>query len=62
MFGRWGDPLGYDGRSPGEALLASVWYAVRGPGAMVSSAGSAGGGNWSRETGSVVPIDPPFSG
>ncbi|CAN0022907.1 unnamed protein product, partial [Ectocarpus fasciculatus] len=28
QFGRWDDPLGYDGRSPGEALLASVRYAV----------------------------------
>ena len=27
-FGRWSDPLGYDGRSPGVALLASVRYAV----------------------------------
>ena len=27
-FGRWGDSLGYDGRSPGVTLLASVRYAV----------------------------------
>ena len=28
VFGKWGDSLGYDGRSPGEALLASVRYTV----------------------------------
>ena len=27
-FGRWGDPLGYDGKSPGVDLLGSVRYAV----------------------------------
>ena len=28
VFGRWGDPLGYGGRSLGEAFLASVRYAM----------------------------------
>ena len=28
VFGWWVDPLGYDGRSRGEAILASVRYAV----------------------------------
>ena len=28
VFGRWGDPLGYDRRSPGKTLLANVRYAM----------------------------------
>ena len=28
VFGRWSDPLGYGGRSLGEAFLASVRYAM----------------------------------
>ncbi|CAM9338845.1 unnamed protein product [Hapterophycus canaliculatus] len=28
VFGRWDDPLGYNGRCPGGALLTQVWYTV----------------------------------
>lgn len=28
VFGKYGDPLGYNGKTPGEKLLARVWLIV----------------------------------